>query len=119
METTLPGRTFPARPARPDEDRDTLPYEDDERPTIPSEVTLALHAGLPLPLRVDTFADAFFAGGPAAVVREALAAARAVAVEEDRAHERELASRRSAIARAVLAVVCGCLGLLAAAFGGA
>jgi hypothetical protein len=95
-----------------DEERATLPYADDERPTLPSEITLALASGRPPPRSVDTFADAFFAGGPAAIAREG----RAATEIERRAHEGGTSRRREAIARGVLAVIGGCIGLLVAAF---
>ena len=84
---------------------DALDLEDDDRPTLPTESTLAAATGQPPPLRVDTFADAFFASGPIAVAR----VSEAEAAEAAR-------RRREAIARGVFAVVGACLGLAAVAF---
>lgn len=84
---------------------DAIDLDDDDRPTLPTELTLAAATGRPAPLRIDTFADAFFGAGPAAAVR----------VSEMEARE-EARARREAIARGVLAVLAACVGLLVVAF---
>lgn len=84
---------------------DAIDLDDDDRPTLPTELTLAAATGRPAPLRVDTFADAFFGAGPAAAVRVSEIEARAAAK-----------ARREAIARGVLAILAACVGLVVAAF---